>query len=276
MASEDTLPRKYYEITFLIHEIFGLTIPAKFDARQRNSLYELFQEVSIDQIILNLRDFNKSKLTSELFQLINIFTVNHTFFYREHLHFEFLRNEILADCVEKFGIHADNELRIWSAASSTGEEAYSLLFSILKFKKNKKFNFRFKVLATDIDLFALKSAKSGVFSIKKLKNISQYDKSNYFLQVDEANFQIKREIKKQVMFKWLNLNAYDYPMRQKFHVIFCRNVLIYLSKKSQRHVLKKLIKYLHPGGYLILGSGEASNVIEKQLLPLGNSVFRKK
>lgn len=211
---------------------------------------------------------------SELMAMINCITTNKTDFFREPHHFHFLSEQVFP--AYKQNPSRERPLRMWSAASSTGEEAYSLAMTALEAMPS--FNDQdIRILATDIDTDVLSRAASGVFSRTQAKHIPDALLHRYFLRgkgVHEGEVMAKPLLKSLVHFHWLNLQEDPWPMQEKFDVIFCRNVLIYFDKPTQQKLFERMGGALKKDGYLMLGHSEAMHGLNDLFKPVGHSIYQ--
>lgn len=202
----------------------------------------------------------------ELLLFINAITTNHTFFFREFSHFDFLRNHILPEWVEKHG--APKPFRVWSSASSTGEEAYSVGMVIDNWKQQTNNIFDWSVLGSDISSEVIDTAQKGIYPYESANGLPEGFLENYFQRGKESQqglIRIKPSLREHTKFSQLNLFSNSYPFTEKFPVIFCRNAMIYFDEKNQADLVKRLIEHLEHGGYLIIGHSES---IKDKTLPL--------
>ena len=204
--------------------------------------------------------------------MINKITTNHTFFMREADHFDYLRSKVLP---ELKGAIRDRDLRIWCAASSTGEEPYTLAIILDEFFGKEKYLWDTKLLATDLSENALRIAMNGVYSNEKLEALSRQWVSNYFKKKDLDSWMVQDELKKEVIFRKFNLMEPVFPFRKKFHVIFCRNVMIYFDDMTRRELVQKFYEILEDGGYLFVGHSESVNRAESNFKYIMPSVYQK-
>ncbi|WP_186423142.1 CheR family methyltransferase [Lacrimispora celerecrescens] len=204
--------------------------------------------------------------------LIDKITTNHTFFMREADHFEYFRDKILPYLTR---IVKDKDLRIWSAACSSGEEPYTLAMIIDEFFGKEKMLWDAKILATDISNNVLETAKKGVYSKDRISALPASWRLNYFKEIDAENTILTDNIRNEVIYRKLNLMDSVFPFRQKFHIIFCRNVMIYFDNKTKNELVEKLYDKTEYGGYLFIGHSESLNhdfARYKYIMP---AVYRK-
>lgn len=188
--------------------------------------------------------------------LLNKLTTNHTFFLREIDHFNFFRNKLLLELTNKV---TRKDLRIWSAGCSSGEEPYTLAMIMADFFGNNKPFWDTRILATDISRKALDTAVKGIYTAEQVNVLPENWKRNYFQKISQDKYKIVDKIKNEVIFRAFNLNNQVYPFKQKFHIIFCRNVMIYFDNPTKRELVEKFYQYTEPGGYLFIGHAESIN-----------------
>lgn len=201
-----------------------------------------------------------------LISLINALTTNHTSFYREPHHFEFLANEILTK------IRPGSDFSVWSAASSTGEEPYSIGCCVAQQWRGQTRGLR--ILATDISTKVLDSAKAATYPASSLDPAPAGWRAFFTKQSpSDTTVRVRPEIVNCVSFKRLNLIE-PIPFQDRFHVIFCRNVMIYFDKPTQEHVVSQLAAHLHPGGYLFVGHSESLAGVTHALTYVKPAIYR--
>jgi len=202
-------------------------------------------------------------------EFVNILTTNYTYFYREEVHFQFLAYYMRTKApVQPY-------LRFWSAASSTGEEAYSMAITVAEEGAQK--NFRdVKILATDISLRVLEFALEGVYPYNRIgKHVPDNLLRKYFyFDPNTHTFTIRESLKTLVAFRYLNLME-PYPFQKQFDVVFLRNVLIYFDTREKEHILCKVYSALKPGGYMVLGLSESLVGVRHSFTTLKHSIYRK-
>lgn len=250
-------PREFAELADIISRHFGIHIGENKITMVTGRIHPIMEKhgfASHREYIDAIRGDASGELVSEL---ANRISTNHTAFYREETHFKLLADAVLPEIAKRKSEAGGRDLRIWCAACSTGEEAYTILFTLLKF-----FNFDYKswragVLATDISASALEAARRGVYPSQKIASIPRDVLGIYFQQIDEDQYEVRPEYRKEVTFRRLNLMNESYPFKQRFDMIFCRNVMIYFSRGNRMRLLDRLRDWLVPGGYLFVGHSES-------------------
>ncbi len=217
----------------------------------------------------------KKNLEAEKPSLISLLTTHHSYFFREYFHFEEIETKYLDSLLEK---NNQQELQIWSAACSQGQEPYSIAMLMEKLKKQKKYsNLNYKILASDIDQESINFAKNGVYYFKDIEKIPKvYITGNWQRGIGELSpyVKIKDHIKQKIEFKKINLlDSMSLFSNKIFDIIFCRNVLIYFNTDQINKIIKSILKYLNPNGILILGISESINKNELMLNLIDKSIY---
>jgi chemotaxis protein methyltransferase CheR len=193
--------------------------------------------------------------SAELEQFLDAVTTNETHFFRTPAHFDWFKREFLDETIlEQRKSGRPPQLRVWSAACSTGEEAYSLSICLAECSLRLK-NWKRTIVGTDISEAVLKEARHGVYRERSLDAVSPVQLKRYFdAEPDGASWRVKPTVREPVEFRRHNLMD---PLRlPQFHCIFIRNVLIYFDRESKVNVVKNLMHALAPGGYLVVGPSE--------------------
>lgn len=178
-------------------------------------------------------------------EFVNYITINVSEFYRNPDQWQLMDQTVIPELVKRFG----KNLKVWSAACSTGDEPYSLVMALSRHLPLSNI----KIYATDLDKQVIAKAKVGLYSDKSVAAVPADLKKKYFTQVGNS-YKISDEIKSRVEFKEHNLLKDQYP--SDYHMIVCRNVLIYFTEEAKDGVFRKFCKALAPGGVLFIGSTE--------------------
>lgn len=206
--------------------------------------------------------------------LINVLTTNHTYFMRESVHFDYLRKVVLPQLKVKEARQKD--LRIWSAASSTGEEPYTLAMLLVDFFGLEHSMWDTTILATDISTKVLQHAVNGVYLGEQIEPLPENWKRRFFeKKAGGEQYEAKPELKKQVIFRSFNLMD-PFPFRKKFHAVFLRNVMIYFQDDVKYRLVEKVYEFMEPGGYLFIGTTESLDKTKMRFDYVQPSIYRKK
>ncbi|MBN2738408.1 MAG: protein-glutamate O-methyltransferase CheR [Spirochaetales bacterium] len=266
MSDEVYIDPNYIELfRKVIHEKLGIYITKEKDYLIESKISRLIKRSQYK----NIAEFyqaikNEDKQSIE--DLIRYITTTHTYFFREPMHLQILRNDIL--------VQKKENVKIWVAASSTGEEVYSIIIELLENGFQD-----FKVIASDINKDVIVHMKKGVYSKERVKNVTPDLMRKYFIDLapygHEGFVKVQPMLKNFFIAKKLNLVT---PLRFEtdFDYIFCRNVLIYFDKETQRQVLQNLLANLSDYGYLFVGHSESLLHLSEHVETVFSSVYNKK
>jgi chemotaxis protein methyltransferase CheR len=201
-------------------------------------------------------------------EMVDALTTNFTSFMREASHFDFLRRKIGPVLAKR------NQARIWCAAAATGQEPYSILFTLLDTLGPDA---DVRVLATDISTKALASVASAVYSDSAVSGLPRGWLDRFFIKGNgrwAGWHRVKAELRARVECRRFNLLSSELPDKQ-FPAIFCRNVMIYFDRPTQELVIHRLVQRLEPGGYFFVGHSETANCARQELTYVMPAVYRK-
>ncbi|WP_413289866.1 CheR family methyltransferase [Bdellovibrio sp. HCB337] len=271
------LQQKTYELfAKKMYDIAGVDLPfsPKNHALLRNRLIKILRRRSLTSYE-QYWDLVQTGTDEVMNEFVSALTTNMTSFFRESAHFDFL-GKILP---EQFG--KVPELRIWCCAASTGQEPYTIAMTVRDSLPESQVA-RTKILATDIDNQVLKKASIGKYDEKDMQGLDSARRLKYFSKVKSTDkktgedlFQAGDDIHKLIRFANFNLMNETYVFQNKFHIVFCRNVLIYFDEATTKKVISNLANVVAPGGYLILGHSESGNVKHANLKPLSRAIYQK-
>ncbi len=214
----------------------------------------------------------ESRDSAEVFQqLIEALTIGYTDFFRNRVHFDVLQKVVLPTLRQM--PHPDAKIKLWSAGCSTGEEAYSLAIAALETPELNGWDFY--VLGTDVNRKSLAAAQAGIYLERQLSGLSQSQRDQYFDRIGAGRYQVTRQVRQHVSFRYLNLVAEPFPLAsvRERDAIFCQNVIIYFNPDSVRRVIHDFYASLIAGGYLFLGFSESLWDVESdfQLVAVENA-----
>jgi len=210
----------------------------------------------------------------EIAELCNAITTNLTAFFREPHHFDYLRDQVLLPLAGDPG--ADRRLRIWSAGCSTGEEPYSIAMTVLESIPDLR-RWDIRILATDLDSEVLQRGHRGLYAADRVRGLSPQRIARFFTQRQErdgAYYQVGPEVASLITFKQLNL-MHPLPMKGPLQAIFCRNVIIYFDKETQRDLFARVSRLQRPGQLLFLGHSESLFKVSEDYSLIGRTVHRR-
>lgn len=239
-----------------VHKLTGITISEQKKTMLQSRLKKRMKLLSIATFEEYMNWLDRDK--NEVQEFINVVTTNETSFFRTPRIWDYFQNEFLPEWYTK---NPKGVLRLWSAAASSGEEAYSLAICCTEFKR-KSPGFDFKILATDISTEVLNEAQKGVYntrSVEFLRKSRPQLFEHYFTNGEEETFLITKDLKSKVQFTTHNLFTVK---KEQFDIVFLRNVLIYFVAEDQEIVLKNVGKSLGANGALIIGESESLNRLD--------------
>lgn len=208
----------------------------------------------------------------EMIDVIHKLTTHYTFFMREWEQFQYYTTTVLPYLQYTL---SDKAIRLWSTGCSTGEEPYTLAILNKEFFSEESKDWDTRILATDLSERVIDTARKGVYLEEGLKNLPKGWKNSYFRKLDEERWQVKEEIRQQVIYRPFNLMSEDYYFKSPFHVIFCRNVMIYFNQATKIEVIKKLYDVTATGGYLFIGRSESIMQQETEYRYVQPGIYRK-
>ncbi len=210
----------------------------------------------------------------EIAELCNAITTNLTAFFREPHHFEYLREQVLLPCANDPA--RSKRLRIWSAGCSTGEEPYSIAMTILETLPDLR-RWDIRILATDLDSDVLERGRRGSYAADRVRGLNPERIARFFTQREERKelyYQVSPEVAALITFKQLNL-MHPLPMKGPLDMIFCRNVVIYFDKDTQRSLFARVAQLQRPGDLLFLGHSESLFKVSEDYALIGRTVHRR-
>jgi chemotaxis protein methyltransferase CheR len=211
---------------------------------------------------------------AEMVEFTNAVTTNLTAFFREPHHFEYLREKFLGARVSD--AHASHRIRIWCAGCSTGEEAWSVAMSVVEAVPDWQ-RWDIRILATDLDTQVLQTCVAGEYGAERMRNLSEARMSRFFDTRGSGSarrYRVKPELAALVSFRRLNL-MHRFPMHGPLDAIFCRNVVIYFDKETQRSLFARFAPLQRPGDLLFLGHSESLLQVSDEWTSLGRTIYTR-
>ncbi len=252
----------------LIHTLAGIHLADSKKVLLVGRLQRRLRERQLDSFSDYYRLLTGGRHPEEVQTMIDLLTTNETYFFRESRHFDFLRDELLATRRQR------GNFRIWSAACSSGEEAYSIAMVLAESLPHAPW----EVFASDISTQVLARARTGRYPLQRNEGIPAACMRKYCLpdaKSPRETFLIAPRIRQQVRFAQVNLTQAVSPGVGAFDVIFLRNVMIYFDAATKRKVVANLLPRLLPGGHFIVGHSESLNGITDRLLPVRPTIYRQ-
>lgn len=216
----------------------------------------------------------------EFHHMIDVVTTNKTDFFREQSHFEALTRYCLPEWSETLRKGpGSGVLHVWSAACSSGEEPYTLAMVIEDYSRNNRGTLDYEILGTDISTRMLEKALQAVYAEERGDAIPLSMKRRYLMRgkgARKGSFRIAPELRRRVRFERVNLvSDGGFGLRTPMHIVFCRNVIIYFDRETQKKLFQRIFEQMIPGGYLFIGHSETLHGIHDGFVPLRTSVYQR-
>lgn len=271
MQQEYTLrDSDFNRLAKLVMDVAGIVLSDKKRAFIHSRLGRRLRQLGLTDFGAYCRLLETKDGEDERANLINAITTNHTAFFREMHHFDYLAKVVLPTIAG--AADASKRLRIWSAGCSTGEEPYSIAMT-LRSQQSLLKGFDIKVLATDLDTNVIAHAADGIYDRERVEGIPGR-LLDRFVSLQDGRGTVKPEVRDLISFAPLNL-LHDWPMRGPFDVIFCRNVVIYFDKPTQRRLFDRYAELLKPDGWLFIGHSESLLGVTERFDLIGRTTYRR-
>lgn len=269
MAEIEITDQEFNAFRQLIYELAGISLSDAKKILLAGRLAKRLRHYRLASFGAYYRMVAEGNVPEELQIMVDLLTTNETYFFREPQHFSFLRDEVIAHRP------ALRPLRIWSAASSTGEEVYSIAMTLAEYAADVPW----EVVGSDISTHVLAKAKVGHYLLNRTEGIPQTYMRKYCLKgvrSHAGSFLIAPEIRSRTRFCQINLMQPIDEAIGEFDVVFLRNVMIYFDNKTKTHVVHNLLPRLRTGGYLIIGHSETLNGLTDRVEGVRPTIYRKK
>jgi chemotaxis protein methyltransferase CheR len=247
---------EFDNLSRLVYERFGIHLPPEKRTMVTVRLQKILRRMGMTSFHQYYDYLVRSKNNEALIEFANHITTNHTFFFREKEHFDYLVKRVLPEMTAPLKRRQEYDFRMWCAGCSSGEEAYMLAMLMMEFLGPEYSRWKAGVLATDISEKALAVAESGEYSEERIALLPEEYKRKYFQLLPDKHWRVKPLLQNEVIFRKFNLMNTVFPFRKPFHVIFCRNVMIYFDKPTRNALVQRFYDSLLPGGYLFIGHSE--------------------
>ncbi len=252
----DISDNEFKQISELVYEKFGIHLTEKKRVLVRGRLNKLLRQMGYNNFESYYRSILEDPSGGGLLELVDRISTNHTYFFREKDHFDFLEKRVLPSIAQLLEAEGSKDLRLWCAGCATGEEAYTLAIVLAEFFGPRYFSDGPPILATDISRTALEKAMLGAYGKERIDQIPKGLLHKYFTLNEAGGYSVKESLKDLILFKRLNFKRESFPFRKKFHTIFCRNVMIYFDQPTKESLVKKFGDVLIDKGYLFIGHSE--------------------
>jgi len=267
--------REFKEFAALIYDRCGINLAPIKLIMLSSRLSKRLRVLSMDSFERYL-DYVRTPegLAQELVHLIDVVTTNKTEFFREPKHYEILTGKVLPELAAR---GRTRMIRVWSAGCSTGEEPYTLSMVFDRWCNNNGMSWA--ITASDISTKVLETAQKAVYQTRHIESIPDTYRREYLMRGKgrmAGMFRIVPELRKRIDFMRVNLvDDAGFGLSQKFDIIFCRNVVIYFDRETQKKLFERFWRQLVPGGFLFIGLSETLHRINDDFVSLSSSVYRK-
>ncbi len=252
----------FLRVRNILHDFSGIWLPDGKESLVRARLMKRIRSLKLDSFEEYFRLVDHDD--EEFLNFVDVLTTNKTDFFREPRHFDFIRSEIIP------GIN--RPVKWWSAGCSTGEEPVSCAIQLLS--QSESVASRVRILATDISGSALTVAKEGVYPLERLMGLSPSRISEWFEPLEDGRYRVRPGVRSMITYSRLNL-VDPWPMKGPFHVILCRNVMIYFDPPTRQQLIGRFHEILEPGGYLFLGHSESLGERNPGFESVRPAIYRK-
>lgn len=259
---------EFNQFQHFIFESAGITLPDSKQALVSGRLAKRLNHYHLDSYGAYFKLLRDPSAASEIQVAIDLLTTNETYFFREPTHFEFLKEQ----AITARGRAAP--FRVWSAASSSGEEAYSIAMVLSDCLEGRG---TWEVFGSDISSRVLQGARRAHYSMERARNIPVNYLQHFCMRgIEEykGTMLVSQALRNKVHFQQVNLNT-TLPNLGTFDIVFLRNVMIYFSDSTKREVIARVVSTIKPGGHFLIGHSESLNDLTRAVQPLGPSIYRK-
>jgi chemotaxis protein methyltransferase CheR len=273
--SESVSAEEFERVRKLVYAKFGINLTEQKRALVAGRLRSALNQYGYKNISEYLDWIEKGHGSEGLSDLVNRISTNYTHFFREKTHFDFFVSDVLPWALESLKKQGQNDLRIWCAASSSGEEPYSLQMQIMEHLGADYKNWNAGMLATDISERALSTAEAGIYPPERVAEIPQSMLAKWFTKLPDGNYKVVDALRKEITYRRFNLMNDVFPFKKPFHAVFIRNVMIYFDNETRERLIAKIYDKLVPGGYLFIGHSESLGSIKTPLKYVKPAVYQR-
>jgi len=272
MSTNIITDKEFSQFQRFIYDAAGITLSSAKKAMVGGRLAKRLKQYQLASYGEYFHLLTSGEAPAELQVAVDLLTTNETYFFRESKHFDLLRD--LATAAHNDPIASRKSFRVWSAASSTGEEAYSIAMVLA----DRIGSDRWEVVGSDISMRVLQQARLGHYPLERTRHIPPAYLKQFCLKgidVQQGSVLVERSLRNRVQFMQVNLNASLPTQLGVFDVIFLRNVMIYFNGDTKRQVVARVLSLLKPGGHFFIGHSETLNDVSDAVQGLAPSIYRK-
>ena len=264
-------PKEFEQFRALIYQECGISLNESKKTLLVSRLSKRLRTLELDSFQAYYDLLSGQTESDEFTLLLDLVSTNKTDFFREPKHFDFLREQILPT------LQSTRRVRIWSSASSSGEEPYTIAMTLYDSVPDPE-RWDFQILASDISTRVLARAASGVYEGERVRDLPTGLVERHFLKGKGERagmIKVKPHLSQMVRFRRINLMDDTFPIKSPLDLIFCRNVMIYFDHPTQTQLVTKFHRYLKPGGYLFIGHSENLQRLDQPFESVAPTIYRK-
>ena len=264
-------PKEFEQFRALIYQECGISLNESKKTLLVSRLSKRLRTLELDSFQAYYDLLSGQTESDEFTLLLDLVSTNKTDFFREPKHFDFLREQILPT------LQSTRRVRIWSSASSSGEEPYTIAMTLYDSVPDPE-RWDFQILASDISTRVLARAASGVYEGERVRDLPTGLVERHFLKGKGERagmIKVKPHLSQMVRFRRINLMDDTFPIKSPLDLIFCRNVMIYFDHPTQTQLVTKFHRYLKPGGYLFIGHSESLQRLDQPFESVAPTIYRK-
>ena len=264
-------PKEFEQFRALIYQECGISLNESKKTLLVSRLSKRLRTLELDSFQAYYDRIAGQTESDEFTLLLDLVSTNKTDFFREPKHFDFLREQILPT------LQSTRRIRIWSSASSSGEEPYTIAMTLYDSVPDPE-RWDFQILASDISTRVLARAASGVYEDERVRDLPTETVERHFLKGKgdrSGMIKIKPHLTQMVRYRRINLMDDTFPIKTPLDLIFCRNVMIYFDRPTQAKLVSKFHHYLKPGGYLFIGHSESLQRLDQPFKSVAPTIYQK-
>lgn len=266
---------EFLRIRRLVYDYFGINLTDKKKSLVIGRLHKYLKRNKISSFKEYIGYLENDADGNAISDLIDRISTNYTFFFREKRQFDFISQRALPEIVERQLRLNEKDIRSWCAGCSGGDEPFSLLITLLEYFGESFGLWDTGILATDVSESALEEGKEGIYSSGRLTPLNRTQIKTYFDKVDETYYRVKDDLRKEILFRRLNLMNTSFPFKQGFDLILCRNVMIYFDSQTRERLVRLFYRMIKPGGYFFIGSSETIRGTDTDFRFIQPGIYKK-
>jgi chemotaxis protein methyltransferase CheR len=266
---------EFASLRHMIYTRFGINLTEQKRSLLVGRLQKMLRTNKIDTFEDYYRYLEKDTSGKAVSDLINLISTNYTYFNREKDHFDYYLNTALPYVCNEIRTRGEKNLRVWCAGCSSGEEAYTLVMLMHEYLGSEYPTWNAGLLATDISERVLNTAREGIYPADKVASLPENLQRKYFTKLPSGQMQVRDKIRQEVTFRRFNLMNTTFPFKRPFHIIFCRNVMIYFDQTTRNALVQRFHRFLEPGGYFFIGHSETLGRDSKLFRYIMPAVYQK-